>query len=104
MSPAITITELRSMQIADLHKELRAHQTHVRKMRMQITMNTEKDTGRYRQEKKQLARMMMVIGEKQKETKGTKESKETKEPLKKSPATAKVAVSKKPRKTSKASL
>lgn len=64
MSSSTSITELRSMQIADLRKELRVQQTHVRKMRLQITMNTEKDTGRYRREKKQLARMMMVLGEK----------------------------------------
>ena len=57
------------MQITDLRRELRAQQTHVRKMRLQITMNTEKDTGKYRREKKQLARMMMVIGEKAQEPK-----------------------------------
>ena len=64
MSSVTTITEMRTMQIADLQKELRAQRTHVQKMRLQITMNTEKDTGKYRREKKQLARMMMVLGEK----------------------------------------
>ncbi len=70
------------MQIGDLQKELRAQQTHVRKMRLQITMNTEKDTGRYRREKRQLARMMMVMGEKTKATKGTKTTEVTREPEK----------------------
>lgn len=62
----MTITELRSMQVGDLHKEVRAHRTMVQKMRLQIHMGTEKDTGRYRREKTQLARMCMVLGEKEK--------------------------------------
>ena len=90
------------MQIGDLRKELRAQQTHVQKMRMQITMNTEKDTGRYRREKKQLARMMMIMGEKAQETKATKETKAT-EGLKKKAVTATVSVSRKPKKTEKRS-
>ncbi|MBI2636393.1 50S ribosomal protein L29 [Candidatus Peregrinibacteria bacterium] len=81
MTATTTITELRAMPISDLRKELRIHQTHVRKMRLQITMNTEKDTGRYRREKKQIARMMMVLGEKT--------------DLKKEPKTATVSVRKK---------
>ena len=103
MPPSTTITELRSMALNDLHKEIRSQQTQVRKMRLQITMNTEKDTGRYKKEKKQLARMMMVLGEKNKEAKGTKGTKEAKESLKKEPSTAKISASKKPRKTSKRS-
>lgn len=101
MSTSHSITELRSMSLADLQKDLRAHQTHVRKMRLQITMNTEKDTGKYRREKKQLARMMMVLGEKGKEGKKGQEGKE--EALKKAPIAAKVAAPKKPKKTSKKS-
>ena len=84
----VTITELRAMALPDLRKELRAQHTYVRKMRLQITMNTEKDTGRYRREKRQLARMMMVMGEKAKET------------LKKKPKTATVSAPKKSRTTS----
>lgn len=64
MTHIVTVAELRSMPIADLQKEFRAQRAHVCKMRLQITMNTEKDTGRYRREKKQLARMMMVLEEK----------------------------------------
>ena len=52
------------MQVEDLRKEIRSQQTHVQKMRLQITMNTEKDTARYRREKRQIARMMTVLSEK----------------------------------------
>lgn len=95
------------MQIADLRKEIRSHRTHVQKMRLQITMNTEKDTGKYRRDKRQLARMMTVLTEKEKvtgltkATKGTKADKEV--DLNAKPKTATVAAPKKPRKTSKKS-
>ncbi len=104
MSSTTTITELRTMQIADLRKEIRSHRTHLQKMRLQITMNTEKDTGKYRRDKKQLARMMTVLTEKEKDTGSTKGTKETKEvDLNTKPKTARVAAPKKPRKSSKKS-
>ena len=93
MSSTTTITELRAMSVSDLHKEIRAHQTEVQKMRLQITMNTEKDTAKYRREKRQLARMMTVLTEKQKATKGTEATKET---LKQKPKAAKVPARKTP--------
>ena len=88
MSSSITITELRSMSLPDLLREIRSQRSSVRKMRLQITMNTEKDTARYRREKKALARMLTVLT-----TKG-------KEPLKDSAKVATVSVSKKPKKAS----
>ena len=75
MSSITTITELRTMQIADLRRELRSQQTIVSKMRLQIELNTEKDTARYKREKSALARMTMVMGDKTKAAevaKGTK--------------------------------
>lgn len=99
MSSSITITELRTMQVADLRKEIRSHQTHVQKMRLQITMNTEKDTAKYRREKRQLARMMTVLTEKAREGKEGKDGKE--DALKQKPKAAKVSAPKKSRKSSK---
>ena len=96
MSSTTSITELRSMLLIDLRKEIRAHQTEVQKMRLQITMNTEKDTARYRREKRQLARMMTVMTEKQKGTEVTEGAKVT-EVLKKKPKTSTIPA----RKTSK---
>ncbi len=88
MTSVITITELRTMQIGDLRKEIRSHQTHVQKMRLQITMNTEKDTAKYRREKRQLARMMTVLTEKAREGKEGKDGKE--DALKQKPKPARV--------------
>lgn len=103
MSSITTITELRTMQVADLRKELRAQQTHVQKMRLQITMNTEKDTGRYRREKRQLTRMMMVMGEKAKETKEIKETKDAGKSLKIAQTKAKMPTPKKSKTSSRKS-
>jgi hypothetical protein len=61
MSTHATITELQAMQVADLEKDLRAQQTVVRKMRIELTLNTEKDSARYRREKKHLARLQTVL-------------------------------------------
>lgn len=104
MSSSTTITELRTMQVSDLRKEIRTQRTEVQKMRIQITMNTEKDTAKYRREKRQLARMLTVLTEKEREaTNGIKAIKETKEMLNVKPKTAKVSSPKKSRATSKTS-
>ena len=100
MSSLTTITEMRSMSLDDLRKEVRAHQTHVQKMRLQITMGTEKDTGKYRREKKQLARMMMVLGENSMRTTAENGEKASNVQLKQKPKTATVAAPKKPKKAS----
>ena len=76
----ITIKELRGMQPTDLRKEIRAQQTTVRKMRIEITMNTEKDTAKYKRERKTLARMMTVLTEKG--TEGTEGTKDTEDGVK----------------------
>lgn len=69
------------MQLTDLRKEIRSHQTHIQKMRLQISMHTEKNTGRYRSDKRQLARMMTVLTEKEKEAKAAQSAKGPKERL-----------------------
>ena len=61
MSSLFTTKELSGMQTSDLQKEIRSQRSHVQKMRVQITMNTEKDTAKYRREKKALARMMTFL-------------------------------------------
>ena len=92
------------MQVADLRNEIRSHQTQVQKMRLQITMNTEKDTARYRREKRHLARMMTILTEKEaSEKRESKEAKETSLALRKNPTEATVSLSKKPKKASKTS-
>ena len=68
MSPILTTTELKGMPMADLQKEIRAQRSLVQKMRMQIAMNTEKDSAKYKREKKALARMMTFLTQKAKGT------------------------------------
>ena len=82
------------MSVIDLRKEIRAHQTEVQKMRLQITMNTEKDTAKYRREKKQLARMMTVLTEKAKGTEGGEGKNGKEDALKQKPKTAKISIRK----------
>lgn len=106
MSTLASITELRSMTLADLRTEIRAHQTEVQKMRLQITMGTEKNTGRYRIEKRQISRMMTVLTEKEKEQKGKEGAqgkKGAKDVLNPKPKAAKVSALKKSKKASKVS-
>lgn len=64
MSTLTAIKELRTMSVSDLEKELRTQLTVVRKMRIELTLNTEKDSARYRREKKQVSRLQTVLTEK----------------------------------------
>lgn len=50
--------ELLAMPLEDLRKDLAAQRTLVRKMRLGIEVKKEKDTARFRREKRQLARML----------------------------------------------
>ncbi|MFH1670412.1 MAG: 50S ribosomal protein L29 [Patescibacteria group bacterium] len=63
MASILTIAELRKMQSEDLLRELCEQAAIVAKLRLGIKMNKEKDTGKYRREKKQLSRMQTVITE-----------------------------------------
>ena len=64
MTHKVTIAELRKMGVKDLLGEIVLKRLEVAKMRLGITMQKEKDTGKYRTEKKQLARMLTVLNEK----------------------------------------
>ncbi|MDD5751683.1 MAG: hypothetical protein PHS73_04160 [Candidatus Peribacteraceae bacterium] len=50
-------TELRAMQKPDLLREMKAQVILVEKLRLGIRLQKEKDTARYRREKKVFARM-----------------------------------------------
>ncbi len=65
MAHQITFAELLGMQADDLRRELRAQETLVRKLRIGISLNKEKDTAKYRREKKTLARMHTAATQKQ---------------------------------------
>ena len=67
MSSILTTTELRNMQVADLERDIAAQQAMVRKLRLGIQMNKEKDSAKYRREKRSLARLQTVLTEKKKQ-------------------------------------
>jgi ribosomal protein L29 len=67
MAKKTETTELRSMQIADLRKEVAAQKRNIAKLSLTIAMQTEKDTSKLRKERKQLARLQTVLTEKSKE-------------------------------------
>jgi ribosomal protein L29 len=65
MATHSTLKELRNMQTADLQKEVAEKRLTVAKMRMGLELRSEKDSAMYRREKKELARILTVLGEKQ---------------------------------------
>ena len=50
------------MPVDELRKEVLVQRTLVRKMRLQIHLNKEKDSAKYRREKRLLARMLTAHG------------------------------------------
>lgn len=68
MSTHASATELRSMQSAELLREIHLLQTSVEKLRLGIRLGKEKDTARYRREKRYLARMQTEVSRKQSES------------------------------------
>ncbi len=63
-SSTSTLGELLAMDIADLGRDLRQQRTAVAKMRMDIEMRKEKDTARYRRERRYLALLETAIARK----------------------------------------
>lgn len=61
---ALTVGELKNMTLEDLVREVSDQRMLVRKLRITISMNTEKDSAKYRREKRALARMLTVISAK----------------------------------------
>lgn len=64
MSPKTTVKELKNMQVEDLRREERAKRNEVAKLHMGITLGKEKDTAKYKREKKHIARIKTIAAEK----------------------------------------
>lgn len=58
--------ELRNMSATDLAAEVAQLRQDLAKQRMGIAVRSEKDTARYARGKRQLARLLTVLGEKKK--------------------------------------
>lgn len=64
MAHTLTVGELRNMQSTDLAREAREQRALVAKLHMGIKLQKEKDTAKYRREKKLLARMLTILAQK----------------------------------------
>ena len=64
MASTITTKELRNMTHGDLAKDVTAQRGLVAKLGMGIRLQKEKDTAKYRREKRALARMLTILTEK----------------------------------------
>lgn len=71
MSTSASITELQKMSVSELRRDLLAKRAEVAKMRLSIEMGSEKDHARYQREKKQVARMTMVLMQAEKKAPAT---------------------------------
>ena len=68
MATTLTTKELRNMTREDLLKDLTAQRGLVARLNMGIRLQKEKDTAKYRREKRALARMMTILTEKNSST------------------------------------
>lgn len=68
MATTLSMKELRNMNASDLQKDLHTQRSLLAKLALGIQMQKEKDTAKYRREKKVLARMMTALGEKMQKT------------------------------------
>lgn len=64
MAHRVTPTELRKMPLEELLKEIDEKRLLVAKMRLDVRMRTEKDTAKYRREKRAFAALLTILGEK----------------------------------------
>ena len=90
----MTPAELRNMQTDELQKEIRGKRLHNAKMQIEVRLGSQKDTAQFRRDKRELARLLTIVREK--ELKG-----EAQPQLKAKPKTRTMPVSAaaKPRKT-----
>ncbi len=61
MTTRASTAELRKMQIDELRKEIDRRRLEIAKTRLSVGMRTEKDTARFRRDKRELARMLTVL-------------------------------------------
>lgn len=78
MATHLSAKELRNMQMEELRKEVAAKRMLISKMHLEVQLRSEKDTARFRREKREFARLLTVLGEKEKaEGKDLKKSEKT---------------------------
>ncbi len=63
MKHKTSVTEIRRMTPQELRKDLQVKRAEAAKMRIGLTMQSEKNSGLYRAHKRDIARMAMVLNE-----------------------------------------
>jgi ribosomal protein L29 len=63
MAKRITSTELRKMSAQDLRDDIRMTKVSIATLHIRVRLQKEKDTAKYKREKKNLARMQTVLSE-----------------------------------------
>lgn len=58
-------SEMRKMQLSDLRSEVSDLRASIAKMRMGLSLRSEKDSAEFRRQRKTLARMLTVMAEKE---------------------------------------
>lgn len=91
MPKSISTTELRAMSASDLRKEITDKRSEVAKMKMGVMLRSEKDTARFRREKKEIARMLTILGQIESASPATTTALKTKRKVSKVSAPAKAA-------------
>lgn len=67
MTPKSAITELLKMNVDDLRREAKTKRASIAKKRLGLELKKDKDSGAYRREKKELARILTVANQKKAE-------------------------------------
>ncbi len=65
MAKLLSTTELRSMNLQDLNREVKKQRIMVSAQRLAVHMGTDKDSARFNNERRQLARMLTVMHERE---------------------------------------
>lgn len=63
MPKTTSAAEMRKMSPDDLRKEIAERRASVAKMKLGINMRSHKDTAQFRRDKKEVARLLTVLGE-----------------------------------------
>jgi ribosomal protein L29 len=82
------VAELERMTLQELRKELELKRAEAAKMRIELGMQSEKNSGHYQLKRREIARMTMVLGRMAAKS-PTKASQSAKKPVKRSGSKAK---------------
>ena len=69
MAASLSSKELRKMTVADLRKDIESHKGELAKMRIGLEARSFKDSAKFRRFRKDLARMMTIVNEKENQLK-----------------------------------